>query len=912
MICQSQIHVSVRIGTLRMGQGGVPHRFLRLFASAIGVSLHAIPTPGETPPGSMWWRFETEPGPLPAGYEFVSVPSGGPGMSLKGNASVEPGVPAPWIYDPAARVSVSNRCALRVGPGAGLEVAVPDSALTGSFTLEAYARPDADPRADAWLFFHPAAEDPASAFGAGLDYLPDWKQTYWSAFVRQPGAALRSFSVGPYTTIARLHSDTLGWRHLALVYDADRLTLSVYLDHWLMRTERLLGPLRTEGSRLRLGGQAGNGGWSGLIDEIRLTREALTPGRFLRAGSRPLRDVDFDSPETVLPRGTGFVDIRSGFGAVGDGVTDDTEAFQRAGRDLANKIPLAHYTLYVPPGTYLLSDTFGWSRYLTVWGAGRDRTILRLRDRAPAFQDPRRPRPVVKASSTPGPPGSNRQCNGSSMQNYLFDLTVDCGTDNRGAVGVEYHSNNFGTLARVRILGEGPTGLDLTHNAVGPCLIQDVEIRGFDVGIRTRYQEYSITLERVTVVDQRTAGLHNESNILAIRRLVSSNTCPAVISLGPASMITLLDSRLAAPLGSPEAAVVAEGGLYVRNLEAPGYARAILKRARGTGPAASALSGEVRETPGPQVDEFIADRVRAPFGDPPRSLGLPVEEPPEVPWGDIGREWISVRDFAHLKDGDDWTPAVQAALDTGRGTVYFPFGTYSCLGTVRWRSRTRRLFGMPASLSRPKERSSSRDPLLIFETPERDAAALIERLHVAGILHVSPAALTVRSCNPGWYEGREGGGPLFLEDVVCADFRFAPGQRVWARHWNVERHGEGPCIVNRGASLWALGFKTEYESIKLVAEDGAATEILGAFLYPVVRGIPPHRPMFRNTDSRLALVYGTSVYTADHPLHILDTQGDGVRETRSSDLTKVGSRFRMDLYVSGTDEKTQAKKRPSE
>jgi hypothetical protein len=91
--------------------------------------------------------------------------------------------------------------------------------------------------------------------------------------------------------------------------------------------------------------------------------------------------------------------------------------------------------------------------------------------------------------------------------------------------------------------------------------------------------------------------------------------------------------------------------------------------------------------------------------------------------------------------------------------------------------------------------------------------------------------------------------------------------------------------------------KTEYESQKLLAETGAATEILGAFIYPLGE-IPADRPIFENRDSRIALVYGTSIYHANHQLHIRDVRGNESKTVGNDALQWSGSRARMDLYTS--------------
>jgi len=83
-----------------------------------------------------------------------------------------------------------------------------------------------------------------------------------------------------------------------------------------------------------------------------------------------------------------------------------------------------------------------------------------------------------------------------------------------------------------------------------------------------------------------------------------------------------------------------------------------------------------------------------------------------------------------------------------------------------------------------------------------------------------------------------------------------------------------------------------------LAKAGAATEILGAFIYPLGK-IPADRPIFENRNSRTALVYyGTSVYHANHKLHILDVRGSESQTVGNDALQWSGSRARMDLYTS--------------
>jgi hypothetical protein len=147
------------------------------------------------------------------------------------------------------------------------------------------------------------------------------------------------------------------------------------------------------------------------------------------------------------------------------------------------------------------------------------------------------------------------------------------------------------------------------------------------------------------------------------------------------------------------------------------------------------------------------------------------------------------------------------------------------------------------------------------------------------------------------YTNKRGSGKLFMENTTCNPMDF-DHQKVWVRHWNPESHDvTRPCITSAGATIWSLGFKTEYESSKLWASDGAQTEILGAFIYPIGQ-IPADRPIFKNVDSRMAVQYGTSVYSSNHEVHVIDVQRGDEKRAGNGDLKWMGSRARMDLYTS--------------
>ncbi|MCR9199695.1 MAG: hypothetical protein NXI04_13705 [Planctomycetaceae bacterium] len=819
---------------------------------------------------------------------------------------------AAFIYNPATGRSTANTSALQLGPETHIvvpyRIALPDTSPRTSdshgLTLECFVKAQQVPTGNIRLLSKSRSDDSAAQMAVGLKRLHNFKQSYWGGFWNSPRDNV-SWTVGHYITTARLRSDDLGWHHLAIVYDPDAATVSTWLDHWLCHTESVAA-IDWDAGEIILGQHPdARVPLTGLIDDLRITPAVLSPADFLRAVDEPLREVNFRSPDTVLPAASGYIDVREGFGAVGDGQHDDTAAFASAFRNLANQ-HVAHFrTLYIPPGEYKISRRLHCNRFINVQGAGVDQTVIRLVDGADGFDDPDNAEPVIRASSTRTAPGTNKRVNGSSIGLYFADLTINTGSRNPGATGIEYHSNNHGSMERVRIVSEdrlGAVALDLSHKTNGPALISDVDLVGFDRGILIKHSEYSMTLENVRLSEQRQAGIVNEGNILAIRKLNSRNSVPAIISAGPGSMLTLLDSQLTG--GNLDAtAITSDGAFYGRHIVVGGYGTTLRKRVvRWNGwkqkPAMEWEDGPVLTG---DIDEWWGDQATTPFTDSATgSLKLPIEETP-APVALQPHQWAVASDYQHLVDDGDWTAALQAAIDCGLPGLVLPNGRYQVTGTLKARGSLQRIHGMKGTLSRPKDSTTDRPLLQIaYESSEREL--VIEHLDIAGRLHhESPATLSLQHSNPATYTTAAGVGKLFLEGVQSDGWKFQHPQSIWCRQWNPEAHGPGPVIVSHGATIWSLGFKTEYESSKLWAFDGARTEILGGFVYPVKKGIPQDRPVFRHVDSDFSGIWGMSVYVANHKVQVEDTRGDEtVRTTTDTGGSWAKARYRMDLYSNAT------------
>ena len=505
------------------------------------------------------------------------------------------------------------------------------------------------------------------------------------------------------------------------------------------------------------------------------------------------------------------------YGAKGDGVTDDTEAIQRALAAHPNQGAI----IYLPNGIYLISDTLKWphgtrggeeEKDTTLQGQSVAGTILKLKDLCDGFALPRKPRGMIWTGSAPA----------QRFANEVRNLTFDTGSGNPGAVGMQFMANNQGCLVDVRVIsgdGRGVAGIDLRYtNENGPLFISRVRVTGFDYGIWTANSINSQTLENVELEHQNLAGLRSDGQTLAVRKLTSHNTVPAVLNKG--GHLALIHSDLT---GTGEAgtqpAIVNSGDLFARNVQTRGYAKA--------------LDGS--------ADDLTGEYASRPITGGKTSLALPVKETPQVPWDELSA-WIAPQQFgAVANDKNDDTAAIQQAIDSGATTIYFPRGSYKISDTILVRGKARRLIGCRAQLDvvamkKPVfQVTAGEAPVVVFErfgsgytkTPTFDNAS--------GRTVVIQHSINV--C--GTFTGP---GDLFLNDICSNPFtnwNFS-GQRVWARQLNVENQGEH--VVNDGATLWILGMKTERTGPLLITKNGGKTELLGGFSYTTHDG--KDGPMF--------------------------------------------------------------------
>ncbi len=579
-----------------------------------------------------------------------------------------------------------------------------------------------------------------------------------------------------------------------------------------------------------------------------------------------------------LPSDTGVINVRD-YGAVGDGKADDTAAL-RAAVHFALDRQSRYATppmVYLPKGTYRITGPIagkvsdhgwsgGWRAGLILWGESRQETIIKLQDQLPEFGDRAKPLAVLATGSESDKttkPGDEPLSGGGNraFRHSVINLTIDIGVGNPGAVGIDYVANNRGTIEAVTIRssdpsGAGHTGLKMTRNWPGPCLIKDVLIEGFDRGIDVAHHEYGNTFEDITLLRQNEAGLVNRQNMLAIHRLRSTNAVPVIKAEDNNGLIVLVDGHFVGT-DTRVAAVTGKGEFYLRDVRIEGYTKAIDIQRQGAQSVAT-------ENGAAKIDLYTTERFGMGEVEEAQPLRLPIQDTPAF-WSADMSDWVKPQQ--HLPqagqgteapvDGD-WTEALQAAMDAGKPVVYLPNGSYRVSKTILVPPHVRLIIGFQSSITLGKDQADVVDPLLRF-VGQGGEATIVEHVWISGhVEHAATRAVAFRHCdlNGRYRNTAQGTGALFIEDTIGPKpLLVQHPQNVFARQLNIE-FGHEPLIENHGGNLWLLGYKTEGEMV-CIRQTAGQTELLGGLLYPL-RQVQGGTPAFLIVGGKASLSFAMS------------------------------------------------------
>jgi len=546
--------------------------------------------------------------------------------------------------------------------------------------------------------------------------------------------------------------------------------------------------------------------------------------------------------------------------------------------------------IYFPEGTYLVSDTLCYrnrelvntyknemNQWIRIRGAGVNRTIIRLKDNAAGFGKGER-KPIISFMAA--------KKSNVSMSNYCEDLTINSGSGNPEAVGLDFFANNSGAARNLRIVsgdGSGFAGLQLGHANYSGILVKHVEVDGFDHGLHIDSETFGMFVhaEDIRLRGQKISGITVGAMSLSLRKIQTENVPVGLTCASPQGFTVLVDSTLngKGPVGIDRKA----GGLYVSNVKIAGFDDSGI------------------------VDERV---FPAAFGEKEGKgmARLPVEETPV--YKPTGKGTTGVRRFGAIGNGvNDDSPAIQAALDSGAAAICFEPGRYLMNGPVVIPAGVEHIdFSFCDLVAGVDLKKSNREGFMIAGSGDSDTPPLfVERLMAWGqwcgehctFTHACRRAVCFKDMHTqtlNFYRNTVTGAKVFFDNVATTSGAFPgakghrrcpvilKGQKVWARQLNPER-GE-PMILNDGSDLVLMGYKSEGNGTVVRTISGGRTEVMGG----VVNFGGKTNPAFEAEDAQMRLSTATHAWLEDYYFRTAIRHASGGKTTviKAEDLPLRG------------------------
>ncbi len=557
-------------------------------------------------------------------------------------------------------------------------------------------------------------------------------------------------------------------------------------------------------------------------------RETLGPSR--EPASRPTEPIAKGGPgsiifprctqpvDTTLPKGgdafqpglhaghacMGIIDItKPPYSADNNGKTDVSDILTRALRE-NNNSGWGNKIVYLPDGVYLVAKSVlqkegGGNVGPCLQGQSRTGTIIRLKDSTWPSDDGKK-KYVLKTGDGVA----------QNFNRILRNLTISIGKDNDGACGLFFYGNNQSSMSDIDIIsedGKGQVGLDLCGGEQGPCLVRNTFIKGFKIGARSDALN-AVTFQNISLEGQREVGFQNLRHEQWICGLTSTNKVPAV-DMDEGALV-LINAKLDGGDASVPAIRHKRGMLFLRNITASGYAKALESTDKEAEPAPATLT----------IQEYSSGMAVSLFGPPKRSLNLPIKAPPEPAWEQDLSTWASVEWYR--RDGLSDAEALQAAIDDKRNTVLCVPADLRITGpeTVLVRGTITRILGTGGSLVG--------DGALAVVDGQAPAVK-IERLALPKNVYQRSERTMILESVTGQQVTQLGGGDLFVTDTCLNVEMASPKGHLWMWHFNSEGTTNG--LTVKAGTAWVFGWKTEGNEGGRVLATGGTLEMLGFLDY---------------------------------------------------------------------------------
>jgi hypothetical protein len=616
------------------------------------------------------------------------------------------------------------------------------------------------------------------------------------------------------------------------------------------------------------------------------------------------------------------------FNAKGDGIEDDTKAFRQAYDFVLNEIdkhgwnkayPSSNtpsYIIYVPNGTYLVSDTIVYSGkprwynlkngkidntinknkpglteavvWIRIQGEDKNNTIIKLKDKAKGFERYSE-KPVISFGKT--------KFNNLPARNKISDLTIDIGNNNPGAVGLLFAGANNSFINNLNIESadlQGNSGILLP---IPPTMgwHNNITIVGFDYGIRlAAYHATHNSFEDITLSNQNIAGIYQETGSASFEDLyIASNRSIAIIQEDPKSLMTLSNSELVCRNECQVGVKSLAGQMLIKNTNINGYDQSTnsISIYKKTSPTTSMIKREGGKSV--TMDDAL------PF--------LVAKKPPVTYKSKDISDWVSPDDYIdeNIKKNKSIN-SLQLALNSGKPIVYLPRSEYIIDSTVYIPCTVKRISGLYSAIKTSKQFSGN-SALVVSE--ECSDSLLVEELHYTGkgvfIRHNSDRVLYLRSITTQkvLYENRDAKKrkQLFLSNVNGwgKSNHSCKNEDVWARFINTESPGPYNFYLDN-CNLWVLGFKTEKLNTSFLLKNKSKLKVLGGVVnqYDSSRkfGTISDLPMIDSNNSEFSVsLVSTGPKKRQHGFENFASVQDGSSHSKMSwdKLPKRDARWRQ-------------------
>jgi sugar lactone lactonase YvrE len=407
-------------------------------------------------------------------------------------------------------------------------------------------------------------------------------------------------------------------------------------------------------------------------------------------------------------------------GAKGDGLSDDSEAIQRAIDRVQETV--GQGVVFVPEGRYRVTRTIDVWPSIRLVGYGARRPVFVLAPDTPGYQDrnaerqmvffagarpgavrapsaPQQagargaePQPAAAAADTGGRPGPRPADAGpGTFYSAMTNIDIEIGEGNHGAVGVRGTYAQHCFLAHMDIhVGPGIAGVHDTGN-----VMEDVRIFGGTYGIWTRTPSpgWQFTAVDAYFEGQREAAIRERTAGLTLVRPHFRNVPTAVsIDAGVPDELWIKDGRMEDVSGPALIVSLERNPRTEINVE-----NVVCRRV----PTFASLreSGKTFRAPGEiyEAKTFSHGLHYADMGAAPRTAdvfdAVALKAMPEPPASDLvplppTDTWVNIQALGARGDGvTDDTEVFRKAIAAHK-TIYLPMGYYVVSGTLALRPDT--------------------------------------------------------------------------------------------------------------------------------------------------------------------------------------------------------------------------------